>query len=150
MHRQIPLLAIALSMFMPEAYSACYTVTDKLNVTVYQSDVSPIDLSKAITEEIERIFPGGHLVTSIYSCDSNGNFSGEDSESYEIFGETYSSTGTIPRTRRRNPFSQGGQYIGGGSSSSGRTAGTDVTVRSYQRSGQTVQGHTRAAPGRGR
>lgn len=41
---------------------ACYTVYDRSNRVMYQSDQAPVDMSLPIHETIPARFPGGHLV----------------------------------------------------------------------------------------
>lgn len=150
MNKLVLATVIAFVVPISTANGACYTVTDKANATVYQSSIPPFDLSKSISEGVEKLFPGGHLVMSIYDCNSGSGFTDEDADSYEILSENYSKNASPRRRSSRGSQPRSGQYIGNGSYGDVRAAGTDVTVRSYQRNGQTVQGHTRAAPVRAR
>ena len=143
-------LAITIALWFNAANSTCFTITDQANRTIYQSHMSPVDLSKSISEEIARVYPGGHLVTSIYECNSDGHSEEGEYEVWELLHNTYSSTNASPRRRSGISVTGVNQYSGSRSTGIGRTAGTDVTVRSYQRNGQTVQGHTRAGAGQAR
>jgi hypothetical protein len=42
--------------------SACYTVYDRTNRVVYQSDAPPVDMSRPLHETVPARFPGGQLV----------------------------------------------------------------------------------------
>ena len=144
------LLTFAIALCLQDAHGACFTITDQTNKTIYQSNTSPIDLSKSISEEMARHYPGSHLVTSIYDCNRNGPSDDDDSEAWNLLSELKYSSGASRYNRSRGSLSNGGQSTGGQLSGNNRNAGTDVSVRSYQRGGRTVQGYTRAAPGRGR
>jgi len=44
------------------ASAACYQLFDKKDRLVLQSTASPVDLSKSITEEVGRLYPGHYLI----------------------------------------------------------------------------------------
>ena len=55
-----PLLASASPAFAVE----CFSMYDAKNALVYQSTSVPIDLSRSVSEQMARRFPGRHLVIS--------------------------------------------------------------------------------------
>jgi hypothetical protein len=59
----VALLAIAAAGALPAAASAsCFFVYSARNDLVYRSTISPVDLSKPISEGLRGRFAGGHLV----------------------------------------------------------------------------------------
>ena len=59
----IALLAVAAAGTLPAAASAgCFFVYSAKNELVYRSTVSPVDLSRPISEGLRGRFSGGHLV----------------------------------------------------------------------------------------
>ena len=59
----VALLAAAGAAALPAAASAsCYFVYSAKNELIYRSTISPVDLSKPITEGLRGRFAGGHLV----------------------------------------------------------------------------------------
>ena len=57
------LLAVAAAGALPAAASAsCYFVYSAKNELVYRSTISPVDLSRPISESLRGRFAGGHLV----------------------------------------------------------------------------------------
>jgi hypothetical protein len=42
--------------------SACYTVYDRSERVVYQSETPPVDMSRPIHETVPSRFPGGHMI----------------------------------------------------------------------------------------
>ena len=59
----VALLAVAAAGALPAAASAsCYFVYSAKNDLVYRSTISPVDLSKPISEGLRGRFAGGHLV----------------------------------------------------------------------------------------
>jgi hypothetical protein len=47
------------------AFAACYTVYDRANHVLYQSDKPPVDMSQPLHESVPRRFPGGTLVFDV-------------------------------------------------------------------------------------
>ena len=63
MNRQLAALSLAVALALPGIANAnCYIVYDAKNQLVFQSTVSPVDLSKRISDSMRERFPGGHLV----------------------------------------------------------------------------------------
>ena len=59
----VALLAVAAAGALPAAASAsCYFVYSAKNELVYRSTISPVDLSRPISESLRGRFAGGHLV----------------------------------------------------------------------------------------
>lgn len=59
----VALLAVAAAGALPAAASAsCYFVYNARNDLIYRSTVSPVDLSRPISEGLRGRFGGGHLV----------------------------------------------------------------------------------------
>ncbi|MCE9658243.1 MAG: hypothetical protein K8R60_06750 [Burkholderiales bacterium] len=59
----VALLAVAAAGTLPAAASAsCYFVYSAKNELVYRSTLSPVDLSRPISEGLRGRFSGGHLV----------------------------------------------------------------------------------------
>ena len=66
--RSLPALATLLASSAALAIP-CFTITDRTNTTTYQSSDTPIDLSYRISDEMNRKYPGQHLVMSnVPSC----------------------------------------------------------------------------------
>ncbi|MEO8248294.1 MAG: hypothetical protein ABI589_02895 [Burkholderiales bacterium] len=67
--------ALICALFAVPAYAfaggPCFTVYGADNKVIYRSDESPIDLSRAISVEMAKVYPGGHLVTAIDAPDCN-------------------------------------------------------------------------------
>ena len=62
-NRQFVALSVAVALVLPGMANAnCYIVYDAKNQLVLQSTVSPVDLSKPISDSMRERFPGGHLV----------------------------------------------------------------------------------------
>jgi len=59
----VPLLALAASQAM-----ACYTVYDRSNNVVYQSEKPPVDMSRPLHETLPARFPGGHMIFDGGEC----------------------------------------------------------------------------------
>lgn len=57
----VPLLSLAAA----QAFAGCYTVYDRTNGIMYQSDRAPVDMSQPLHETIPARFPGGSLVFNI-------------------------------------------------------------------------------------
>lgn len=67
--RAVPLIALAgvAALFSPSANSApgyCYTVVDAHNQIVVQGPDAPVDLSRPVAPQVERQYPGGHLIVT--------------------------------------------------------------------------------------
>lgn len=45
--------------------SACYTVYDRSERVVYQSEAPPVDMSRPLHETLPARFPGGHLIFNL-------------------------------------------------------------------------------------
>ena len=54
----VPLLGFAAA----QAFAGCYTVYDRDNHVLYQSDKPPVDMSQPIHDTLPRRFPGGAMV----------------------------------------------------------------------------------------
>ncbi len=62
-NRHLAFLAITIALATPGLAKAnCYSVYDANNQLISQSTVSPVDLSKRISESMGERLPGGHLV----------------------------------------------------------------------------------------
>jgi hypothetical protein len=59
----LPLLALGAAQAM-----ACYTVYDRSNMVVYQSEKPPVDMSRPLHETLPQRFPGGHMVFDGGEC----------------------------------------------------------------------------------
>jgi hypothetical protein len=55
-------LALALGALPPSALGFCYTVIDRSNTVVWRGTVSPIDLSRSVSDGMRRVFPPGHML----------------------------------------------------------------------------------------
>ena len=148
MFRILFLILLAVTACLHNAHGTCYTITNISNSVIYESSESPIDLSKTISEEMARLYPGNHLVTSIYACNANRRSDEDDPEVWELLSTQYLSNSSSPTHSGRRSSLSSDQYTNSRPSRSGQAAGTDISVRSYQRDGKTVQSYTRAAPGR--
>ena len=59
----VALLAVAAAGALPAAASAsCFFVYSAKNELVYRSTISPVDLSKPISDGLRGRFAGGHMV----------------------------------------------------------------------------------------
>lgn len=58
----IPLLGLA-----APAFAGCYTVYDRANHVLYQSDKPPVDMSLPLHDTVPQRFPGGQLVFDVDS-----------------------------------------------------------------------------------
>jgi len=56
------LVAVACMVVPVFASAACYQLFDKQDRLVLQSTTSPVDLSKSISEEVGRLYPGHYLI----------------------------------------------------------------------------------------
>jgi hypothetical protein len=55
-------IAPLLSLACLQAFAGCYTVYDRTNRIMYQSDKAPVDMSQPLHDTIPARFPGGSLV----------------------------------------------------------------------------------------
>ncbi len=51
-----------LTLFTPLASAACYQLFDQKNKLVLQSSSAPVDTSKSLRDEVDRLFPGHFLI----------------------------------------------------------------------------------------
>ena len=62
-NRQLDCLSVSFALVLPGLANAnCYSIYDAKNQLVFQSTISPVDLSKRISESMRERFPGGHLI----------------------------------------------------------------------------------------
>ena len=66
-HLKLALLLPLLALGAAQA-TACYTVYDRANMVVYQSDKPPVDMSRPLHETLPQRFPGAHLVFDDGEC----------------------------------------------------------------------------------
>ncbi len=55
-------LTLALGALPLPTLGFCYTVIDRNNAVVWRSTVSPIDLSRSVSDGMRRVFPPGHML----------------------------------------------------------------------------------------
>jgi hypothetical protein len=88
--------ATAFGLFPRVAAAECFSMYDTKNALVYQSQTSPIDLSRPISEEMARHYPSRALVISTsISCEDGRGGSGASrfigaEESGDLYGSTTS------------------------------------------------------------
>lgn len=56
------LAAFAASLVPATALASCFFIYGSNNQLVYRSTITPVDLSRPLSESVRRRFPGGHLV----------------------------------------------------------------------------------------
>jgi hypothetical protein len=147
--------AIACSIIASSARAQCYSLFDEKNVLVLQSQHSPVDLAKSLSEEVERIFPKHYLLISELSpCVEVDELTARKwpiklpaepmnrgpivlhSATDESLSPYLNSGGSNGRSSARHSTR---------SSSASTSPGTDVYVNSYRRSdGTYVRAHTRS------
>jgi hypothetical protein len=151
-------LSVLLVLVPSQSQATCYTVHSPQGKVIYQSSVSPIDLSQSISAGMNASFPGHSLVTSsgMTNChEIQTNTSAQKVASASgIKGSKKSEDGTVGSTDLSNFFeTKDEMYVSSNPAfvGSARAAGTDVNVRAYTRAdGTQVRAHTRAASGSGR
>jgi hypothetical protein len=133
---------------------SCFMLYAPSGKMVLQTQEPIIDLSRSISEETARKFPGHQVIVApAHYCpeidlrppaqgpaklEGNGR-TPSDSPALALAQPIGSDGGLLPSTE---PYASG--Y------GSRHQAGRDVRVRTYERrDGTVVRGHTRAAPGRG-
>lgn len=62
------LVIASLAGLAAPALAACYTVYDRTNRILYQSDKPPVDMSLPLHETVPERFPGGQLVFDVDSA----------------------------------------------------------------------------------
>lgn len=157
--RLVTLACIALSL---PASAKCYQLFDKKDRLVLQSTSSPVDLSKPISDEVRRLYPGHYLIMAELSpCPELDEVGRDDRPFMPTADALIRESIAIPSDSDDRPYTLPsrpgvGSYLGPGSySSSGGGSyrsppGTDVRVRSYTRDdGTVVRSYTRARPGSG-
>jgi hypothetical protein len=50
--------------------AACYTVFDSSNRVMFQGEDSPVDMSQPVQPQVQRRFPGGHMVFDLGRCET--------------------------------------------------------------------------------
>ena len=138
----------------------CFAVYDAKDSLILQTTESPIDLSKSISGQMEKKFPGHYLTMSNVGYCPYIEKKPERIPSTSISGDTrHPSAAEIARFLAQTPsFSDDGDGGSAGTSNGSygsggarRQSGRDVNVHAYTRSnGTAVSAHTRASPGRGR
>jgi hypothetical protein len=154
------LALVAFAFYCATASGMCFAIYDAKDSLVLQTTDTPIDLSKSISAQMEKKFPGHYLTMSNVSYCPHIERKPERVASTSISGDTKRpSAAEIARFLAQTPsFGDGGDGNSSGTSGGlygggiGRhQPGRDVNVRAYTRSnGTAVSAHTRASPGRGR
>jgi hypothetical protein len=154
------LALIAFTFYCATASCMCFAVYDAKDSLVLQTTETPIDLSKSISGQMEKKFPGHYLTMSNVGYCPFIEKKPERVASTSISGDTRRpSAAEIASFLAQTPsFGDGGDGDIPGVSSGLNGGGTgrhqpgrDVNVRAYTRSnGTAVSAHTRASPGRGR
>jgi hypothetical protein len=64
-------IALSLPLLTSNATATCYSIYDASDSVIYQSSMTPIDLSQPIAQEMARRFPIGHrlLITETSLCE---------------------------------------------------------------------------------
>jgi hypothetical protein len=62
MRRWKTILLLPLGLASLQAFATCYTVYDSANRVVYQSEKSPVDMSRPLHETLPARFPGASMV----------------------------------------------------------------------------------------
>ena len=157
------LLVVALLTVTSSASAVnCYRIIDNRDNLVYQSSISPIDLSRTISEEMSAKHPGKYFqmfdspscpeleaavalpinpraLESLKSLEKG--LSGTDAR-IDSYNDAYSNS-SIPNWKAPTSSSR--------ATGVSNAAGNDISVRGYTRSdGSYVPAHTRSAPGRRR
>lgn len=148
----VAIIAVLLAAQAPCAAAPCYTLFDAKNTIAFQSASPPVDLSKPISAEIERAFPGLFLVMSNVGacleidCDARPPvLAGSSPES------SSPALALAPELHSIESYALSGvrTEVTGRHHGHGRRPGVDVTVRGhYLADGSYVHRHRRAAPGR--
>jgi hypothetical protein len=95
------LLAVAAAGALPAAASAsCYFVYSAKNELIYRSTISPVDLSRPISESLRGRFAGGHLVMIPDETGCPDLLSDGESRLFATLG--FSNKGAGGRRRRRS------------------------------------------------
>jgi hypothetical protein len=143
------ILLAALCLCVPAAGFAgqCFTVYGADNLAAFQSDKSPIDLSRPISEQMKTRFPGHHLVMTQGSgeCAEISKPGGDTKPIISIDADKEKATSAAKRSgakaKRSSAASPAEQSA---DTASGKPAG-DVQVRAHTKSdGTYVQAHTRS------
>jgi hypothetical protein len=143
------LCALFVSAIAAHTNAACYSILDPKGAIVLRTSVPPIDLSKTTSEAMREKYPGKSLVVT----DDSPSCTDIDLLSARLPLQHARATDLLDvpefgRYSEQTSNDSAANYVSGGSK---RTAGADVTVRSYYRKdGTYVAAHTRAAPGRGK
>lgn len=147
------LACVAISL---PAVAACYQLFDKKDRLVLQSTTPPVDLSKPLSDEVGRLYPGHYLIMGgggpcVELDELNRAVVKLPAESLNrgpirIAPES----DELPYVPPPATYSGAPATLGAGGSSYRSPPGTDVRVRSYTRGdGTIVRAHTRARPGSG-
>lgn len=169
MRQPVYLIAAAVVLMASANAATCYTLLAPNGSVARQSTQSPVDMSRSISDEVARRFPGHHLVFGpANSCQEIGpehvertvavggvSSSSRSQASTELFSGYQASVMGGDELMSSGAPSAGGSAIGGSfsggsyASSGSRSPGTDVRVRGQtRRDGTYVRPHTRSAPRR--
>jgi hypothetical protein len=141
----VALLAIAAAGALPAAASAsCYFVYSAKNDLVYRSTISPVDLSKPISEGLRGRFAGGHLVMIPDETDCPDLLINGESELFATLGFSNKGAGGRSAAIEGSPLFQNNAGARPGTDTVG--AQTPSEVNSPQRGQQRRSAPSSTAP----
>lgn len=155
----VALLAALVLAIPTQARADCFSLYDAKNKLVYRSPMAPVDTSRPLSEETQRLYPGHFLIVEQgEQCVQEGALPASASAARAVsrVGTTAEPSfwlkSEMPPAVSLDDRDEA-DVLHFPPTSAGRrsSAGTDVRVRSYvKKDGTFVRSHTRAAPGRGR
>ena len=77
-------LFLAAVMWSSVTYAMCYSVYDASNTLIFSSESTPVKLGNSPSEEVQRRFPGGHMIITHSQCDFFDSTSAEGREATRI------------------------------------------------------------------